>query len=75
MAASWPPVSERRASSSRLRRTANARTRCSCRFLVARGNRAEALRVYEALRERLRDDLGATPAPELRELQAGLLRR
>jgi SARP family transcriptional regulator, regulator of embCAB operon len=44
-------------------------------ILVARGNRAEALRVYESLRERLRDDLGATPAPELRELQAALLRR
>jgi SARP family transcriptional regulator, regulator of embCAB operon len=45
------------------------------RILAARGNRAEALRVYEALRERLRDDLGASPAPELRELQAELLRR
>ena len=39
-------------------------------ILAARGNGAEALRVYEALRERLRDDLGAAPAPELRELQA-----
>lgn len=45
------------------------------RILAARGNGAEALRVYEALRERLRDDLGAAPAPELRELQAELLRR
>jgi SARP family transcriptional regulator, regulator of embCAB operon len=44
-------------------------------ILAARGNGAEALRVYEALRERLRDDLGAAPAPELRELQADLLRR
>lgn len=44
-------------------------------ILVARGNGAEALRVYETLRERLRDDLGASPAPELRELQAQLLRR
>ena len=44
-------------------------------LLVARGNGAEALRVYEALRTRLRDDLGAAPAPELRELQAELLRR
>jgi SARP family transcriptional regulator, regulator of embCAB operon len=44
-------------------------------ILAARGNGAEALRVYEALRERLRDDLGAAPAPELRELQAELLRR
>lgn len=44
-------------------------------ILSARGNGAEALRVYEALRERLREELGATPAPELRELQAQLLRR
>lgn len=45
------------------------------RILVARGNAAEALRVYERLRERLRDELGATPAPELRELHAELLSR
>jgi DNA-binding SARP family transcriptional activator len=44
-------------------------------LLVARGNGAEALRVYEELRTRLRDELGATPAPELRELQERLLRR
>jgi DNA-binding SARP family transcriptional activator len=44
-------------------------------ILVARGNAAEALRVYEALRERLRDELGATPAPELRALQERVLRR
>jgi DNA-binding SARP family transcriptional activator len=44
-------------------------------ILVARGNAAEALRVYEALRERLRDELGAMPAPELRALQERLLRR
>jgi SARP family transcriptional regulator, regulator of embCAB operon len=44
-------------------------------ILTARGNGAEALRVYEMLRQRLRDDLGATPAPELRELQERLLRR
>jgi DNA-binding SARP family transcriptional activator len=44
-------------------------------ILAARGNGAEALRVYEALRQRLRDELGATPAPELRELQGQLLRR
>lgn len=43
-------------------------------LLTARGNPAEALRVYEALRERLRDDLGATPAPALRDMQARLLR-
>ncbi len=44
-------------------------------ILAARGNGAEALRIYDALRQRLRDDLGATPAPELRELQERLLRR
>jgi SARP family transcriptional regulator, regulator of embCAB operon len=42
-------------------------------ILVARGNTAEALRVYETLRQRLRDDLGATPASELRRLQERLL--
>lgn len=44
-------------------------------ILTARGNGAEALRVYDALRQRLRDELGATPGPELRDLQASLLRR
>jgi SARP family transcriptional regulator, regulator of embCAB operon len=44
-------------------------------ILAARGNAAEALRVYEQLRRRLSTDLGATPAPELRELQERLLRR
>jgi DNA-binding SARP family transcriptional activator len=44
-------------------------------ILTARGNRAEALRIYDTLRQCLRDDLGASPAPELRELQARLLRR
>jgi DNA-binding SARP family transcriptional activator len=44
-------------------------------LLAARGNGAEALRAYEQLRQRLRDELGATPAPGLRELQEDLLRR
>jgi DNA-binding SARP family transcriptional activator len=44
-------------------------------ILAARGNTAEALRVYQALRERLRNELGATPGPELRALQERLLRR
>jgi DNA-binding SARP family transcriptional activator len=43
-------------------------------LLTVRGNPAEALRIYETLRERLRDELGATPAPALREMQARLLR-
>ena len=44
-------------------------------ILAARGNAAEALRVYGTLRKRLRDELGATPAPELRALREQLLRR
>ncbi|HJZ61406.1 MAG TPA: BTAD domain-containing putative transcriptional regulator [Miltoncostaeaceae bacterium] len=44
------------------------------RVLAARGNAAEALRVYESLRATLRDELGASPGPELRALQAELLR-
>ncbi|MFZ1993340.1 MAG: BTAD domain-containing putative transcriptional regulator [Solirubrobacteraceae bacterium] len=44
-------------------------------LLTARGTSAEALRVYERLRRRLRDELGAIPVPELRELQERLLRR
>jgi SARP family transcriptional regulator, regulator of embCAB operon len=43
-------------------------------ILVARGNNAEALRVYDALRARLRDELGATPTLELRTLQEEILR-
>jgi DNA-binding SARP family transcriptional activator len=43
-------------------------------ILNARGNTAEALRTYDQLRVRLRDELGATPAPQLRELQERLLR-
>ena len=43
-------------------------------ILAARGNAAEALRVYDTLRIRLRDELGATPGPELRTLQQQLLR-
>jgi SARP family transcriptional regulator, regulator of embCAB operon len=44
-------------------------------ILSARGNSAEALRIYEQLRGRLREELGATPAPELRQLQQRLLQR
>jgi DNA-binding SARP family transcriptional activator len=43
-------------------------------LVTARGNPAEALRIYETLRERLRDELGATPAPGLRRMQERLLR-
>jgi SARP family transcriptional regulator, regulator of embCAB operon len=43
-------------------------------LLAERGNPAEALRLYESLRARLREELGAAPAPALREMQARLLR-
>ncbi|HEX6025780.1 MAG TPA: AAA family ATPase, partial [Solirubrobacter sp.] len=42
--------------------------------LAARGNSAEALRVYEDLRTLLRDELGTTPSAALRELHRRLLR-
>lgn len=44
------------------------------RTLVARGNLAEALAQYERLRVLLRDELGVSPSPALREAWAGLLR-
>ncbi len=42
--------------------------------LALEGNTAEALRVYDELRTRLRDDLGATPSTETQELHKQLLR-
>jgi DNA-binding SARP family transcriptional activator len=41
--------------------------------LAAQGNRAEALVVFERLRVRLREDLGAVPGPEIQALHARLL--
>jgi len=41
--------------------------------LAARGNRAEALVAFDALRRRLRDDLGSAPSPETQELHRRLL--
>ena len=41
--------------------------------LAAGGNVAEALRVYEELRHLLREELGVTPAAELRDLHGRLL--
>ena len=41
--------------------------------LAARGNVAEALAAYEQLRVMLRDELGMTPAPEVRQLHERLL--
>jgi DNA-binding SARP family transcriptional activator len=42
--------------------------------LAARGNVAEALRVYDGLVRLLRDELGVAPGPPTRELHARLLR-
>ena len=41
--------------------------------LAARGNVAEALLVYDALRRRLRDELGAAPSPSTQDLHRRLL--
>lgn len=41
--------------------------------LDRRGNRAEALRVYEVLRRLLRDELGTAPSPATQELHRSLL--
>jgi hypothetical protein len=41
--------------------------------LAARGNTAEALLVYDSLRVRLRDELGASPSPATQELHRTLL--
>jgi DNA-binding SARP family transcriptional activator len=43
-------------------------------ILERRGNRAEALRVYDELRRLLRDELGTSPAPVTQELHRSLLR-
>ena len=42
--------------------------------LAARGNVAEALRAYEELRVLLRDELGATPSPQIQALHLQLLK-
>src|SRR4029077_6177352 len=44
-------------------------------ILAARGNIAEALRVYEDLRTLLRDELGATPSPPIQALHVQLLKQ
>jgi DNA-binding SARP family transcriptional activator len=41
--------------------------------LVARGNGAEAMRVYDALLRRLRDDLGVLPSTASQQLHTELL--
>jgi DNA-binding SARP family transcriptional activator len=43
--------------------------------LAARGNVAEALRVYEHARTVLRDELGIPPGPAIHEIHAMLLGR
>jgi DNA-binding SARP family transcriptional activator len=37
------------------------------------GRQADALRAYDAIRRRLRDDLGVEPGPALRALEAAVL--
>ncbi|MFD3556574.1 BTAD domain-containing putative transcriptional regulator [Streptomyces goshikiensis] len=44
------------------------------RALAAAGRQSEALAVYEAIRERLGDELGVDPSAELREVHLALLR-
>ncbi|WP_245641787.1 BTAD domain-containing putative transcriptional regulator [Nonomuraea candida] len=44
------------------------------RALSAAGRQSDALAVYEELRERLADELGVDPAPELRAVHLALLR-
>jgi DNA-binding SARP family transcriptional activator/tetratricopeptide (TPR) repeat protein len=44
------------------------------RALAARGDRSNALEVYETLRVRLRDEIGTAPSPTLAALHADLLR-
>jgi DNA-binding SARP family transcriptional activator len=41
---------------------------------VRRGNTAEALRVFADCRERLRDELGASPSPDIEQLHLAILR-
>ncbi len=41
--------------------------------LAAQGNAGEAMRVYERAREKLREELGMTPGPALREAHSRLL--
>jgi SARP family transcriptional regulator, regulator of embCAB operon len=41
--------------------------------LAKEGNAAEALRVYDELRMRLRDDLGVAPSPRTQELHMRIL--
>ena len=45
------------------------------RVLAARGNIAEALRVFEELRVRLRDELGIAPGAAIQEMHRSLLGR
>ena len=47
--------------------------RALMQVLTRRENVAEALQVYEALRKRLRDDLGATPSTGTQALHRQLL--
>ena len=45
------------------------------RALEVEGNPAEALRVYESLRTKLRDELGVSPGPETQQVHQAILTR
>jgi DNA-binding SARP family transcriptional activator len=44
------------------------------RALYAAGRQAEALEAFRHFRERISDELGLEPGPELREVEAAILR-
>nr|WP_259317020.1 BTAD domain-containing putative transcriptional regulator [Kitasatospora xanthocidica] len=48
--------------------------RCRMEALAASGNRAEALRCYQQLRQVLAEELGIDPAAETQELYLAMLR-
>lgn len=66
--------SRRRSGGRGLRSIRESGYRLLMEVLAARGNIAEALREYEELRVLLRDELGATPSPQVQALHLHLLK-
>jgi hypothetical protein len=66
--------SRRRSGRRGLRSIRESGYRLLMEVLAARGNIAEALREYEELRVLLRDELGATPSPQIQALHLQLLK-